>query len=58
MRVSLIVGFPVVAVLALFLLPPIPQDVAYHNFADQRTLWGTPNFCNVLSNLPFLLVAI
>jgi len=58
MRVSLIVGFPVVAVLALFLLPPIPQDVAYRNFADQRTLWGMPNFCNVLSNLPFLLVAI
>jgi hypothetical protein len=58
MRVALIVGFAVVAVLALFLLPPILQDVAYHNFADQRTVWGTPNFWNVLSNLPFLLVAI
>lgn len=58
MRIALIIGFAVAAVLALFLLPPIPQDSAYHNFADQRTFWGTPNFWNVTSNLPFLLVAI
>jgi hypothetical protein len=31
-----------------------PQD--YHNFADQRTVWGIPNFWNVVSNVPFLLV--
>jgi len=36
--------------------PPIAQDPAYHAFADQRELAGIPNFWNVASNLPFLLV--
>src|SRR4029077_136268 len=58
MRMALIIAIVGVAVLALFLLPPIAQDSAYHNFADQRAFWGTPNFWNVMSNLPFLLVAI
>jgi len=40
----------------LALLPPIPQDPSYHQFADQRTLLGIPNFWNVISNLPFVLV--
>lgn len=35
---------------------PIAQDPAYHLFADQLTLFGIPNFWNVLSNLPFLIV--
>ena len=38
------------------LLPRIPQDPAYHNFADTRSWFGIPNFLNVVSNLPFLLV--
>src|SRR4029077_315822 len=33
----------------LALLPPIPQDPSYHQFADQRTLLGIPNFWNVIS---------
>lgn len=45
-------------VLVLLLLPPIHQDPAYHQFADQRTIWGIPNFSNVVSNLPFLLIAL
>jgi hypothetical protein len=40
----------------LFALPPIPQDQSYHQFADQRTILGIPNFWNVVSNLPFLAV--
>lgn len=40
----------------LLLLPAIPQDQSYHQFADQRTLVGIPNFWNVVSNLPFLAV--
>ena len=28
----------------------------YHRFADQQTLLGIPNFWNVVSNLPFILV--
>ena len=33
---------------------PIPQDPAYHQFADQRIYFHTPNFWNVASNLLFL----
>lgn len=40
----------------LLLLPPIPQDQSYHQFADQRAIFGVPNFWNVVSNLPFLAV--
>ena len=38
-----------------FLVPPIPQDPAYHDFADSRALWGIPNFGDVVSNAPFLV---
>jgi ceramidase len=41
---------------AAFWFSPIPQDPAYHEFADGRTLFGTPNFWNVFSSLPFVLV--
>jgi hypothetical protein len=44
------------AVIAAAWVPPVPQDAAYHAFADQRRLLGIPNFWNVVSNLPFLLV--
>ncbi len=34
----------------------MPQDLAYHNFADKRVVVGIPNLANVLSNVPFLVV--
>ena len=37
-------------------VPPIPQDPAYHALADSRALAGIPNFGNVVSNLGFLIV--
>ncbi len=47
------------ALVASFLLtPPIPQDPAYHGFADGRTLLAVGNFWNVASNLPFLVVGL
>jgi hypothetical protein len=42
------------SLLGLFLLPPIVQDQNYHDFADRRTLFGIPNFWNVVSNIPFI----
>ena len=45
-------------IVALLLLPPIPQPLWYHDFADQRLLLGIPNFWNVVSNLPFLFVGV
>ena len=41
---------------AIFALPRIAQDPAYHALADGRTLLGLPNFLNVASNVAFLLV--
>ncbi|HUL14113.1 MAG TPA: ceramidase domain-containing protein [Methylococcaceae bacterium] len=40
------------------LRPPVGQPQAYHHFADARAFLGLPNFLNVISNLPFLLVAM
>ena len=37
------------------LLPRIPQPQSYHNFADQRSFLGIPNFGDVVSNLPFAI---
>ena len=44
--------------LAVLAQPPIHQAQSYHHFADTRTLLGLPNFWNVVSNLPFLLVGL
>lgn len=47
-----------VTILILFMLPPIPQWLSYHQFADLREVWGIPNFWNVVSNIPFFLVGV
>lgn len=46
------------AVVWVFRLGPIPQDPAYHRFADARPLAGVPNAGDVLSNLPFLAAGL
>ncbi len=51
-------GLAAVSLAALLLVPPIPQSQIYHGFADQQTLLGIPNFWNVVSNLPFILVGV
>ncbi|XOV78022.1 MAG: hypothetical protein ACFHVJ_13850 [Aestuariibacter sp.] len=48
----------IIAVVSVGLIPPIAQDLNYHYFADTRSLWGIPNGCNVLSNIPFFLVGL
>lgn len=45
-----------ILITAVFFIDPIAQDPSYHEFADRRSLLGVPNFWNVLSNIPFLLV--
>jgi hypothetical protein len=42
--------------LAIALLPPLPEPQLFAGLADRRTLLGIPNFCDVVSNVPFLLV--
>jgi hypothetical protein len=51
-------GLVVVPVVLLTLIPPIPQPLWYHDFADQRALLGIPHALNVVSNLPFLIVGL
>jgi len=52
------IGIGVAMVAAMFALPRIPQDPGYHNFADTRPWLGIPNFLDVASNLPFLVVGL
>jgi hypothetical protein len=56
MKVLLLLLCALAAFIVMFILKPVPQDSAYHQFADQRNIAGIPNFFNVLSNLPFLFV--
>lgn len=46
----------VIAAVFFLVAEPIPQDPAYHEFADGRRLLGVPNLLNVISNLAFLIV--
>jgi hypothetical protein len=43
---------------AMFFVKSIPQDEAYHNFADQREILGISNFWNVISNIPLFLAGL
>lgn len=54
----LLVGMVLMAIIGVLLLDRIPQDLAYHAFADQRAFAGIPNLFDVLSNLPFLVVGL
>ena len=38
--------------------PPLLQPGHYHEFADQRVLWGLPFAMDVLSNIPFALAGV
>jgi len=42
----------------LMSLDPVGQPLEYHRFADQRSVLGIPNFLDISSNLPFLVVGI
>ncbi len=56
--VLILLGLATASLAGLLLLPPIPQDQSYHKFADQRTLFGVPNFWNVVSNFPFIAIGL
>lgn len=55
-RLAVLAVLAAVAVVAAFRHAPIPQDQAYHAFADGRALFGLPNVWDVMSNLVFLVV--
>jgi hypothetical protein len=45
-------------VVLVFSRSSIPQDPAYHSFADQREFFGIANFLNVVTNLPFVAIGL
>ena len=57
-RIWLVVSITVLAVAAAFLIPAMDQPLAYHDFADDREVFGIPNFLNVASNIGFLIVGV
>ena len=59
MRIAIFIIASIAVIVGVFVLTsPFPQPLSYHNFADQRTIAGIPHACNVVSNLPFVLVGI
>jgi hypothetical protein len=46
------------AIVAAALWPAVPQDPAYHDFADPRSWLGVPSFLNVVSNVVFLVAGV
>ncbi len=55
----LLIGISLLCGIAAFVfVAPVAQPLAYHRFADDRTMLGIPNALNVLSNLPFLIFGL
>jgi hypothetical protein len=54
-RVPVLLLVTTCGIMVALLLPPISQPPGYHDFADQRSLFGIPHVWNVLSNLAFVL---
>ncbi len=57
-RSRILLSISVISIVGMLFLGPVPQDPAYHLFADTRAIGGIANFWNVVSNLPFLLVGL
>lgn len=48
----------IIGIAGVMMLEPISQDINYHLFIDNRTILSIPNFWNIVSNMPFLLVGV
>jgi len=57
-RLKIIITIAALSIIAVFSMDPIAQDPAYHHFADRRGMINIPNFYNVLSSLPFVIIGI
>ncbi len=56
MKNKLLLTLAAILVASAFLIDRVPQDPAYHQFVDGRTMLAISNFWNVISNMPFLAV--
>ena len=57
-NVGILIAIGIIAFIGLLQIAPIPQDPAFHLFADIRTCLGILNFGNTVSNAAFALVGI
>ena len=58
LRIWIVVGFSVLTMVAAWLIPAMPQPLAYHDFADHRAMFGVHNFLDVASNTLFAVVGV
>ena len=57
-RLSLLGLLTIIAVTIVAFIDPIAQNPGYHGFADKNVFADIPNFLNVISNLPFVIIGI
>tara|TARA_R110000822_G_scaffold187752_10_gene326644 strand:+ start:24533 stop:25291 length:759 start_codon:yes stop_codon:yes gene_type:complete len=47
-----------ITVTLFFVIDPISQPQNYYDFSDYINYYGINNFCNVISNIPFIIVGL
>ncbi len=57
-KLVILISLTILVTAAVFMAGAIPESGAYHDFADKRSFSGIPNFLNVISNLPFVIVGV
>lgn len=57
-KIILLIGLFLISLIGVLSISPIPQDLEYHKFADQRGWLGISNFNDVISNIPYAIVGI
>lgn len=57
-RIVILMGLLLAGLVILLAIDPIPQDPAYHLFADTRGFLGIPNFGDVVSNAGFAIAGL
>ena len=57
-KLIILISLFAVSLIAVMLIGKIEQPQSYHNFADNRTFFGIPNFFDTVSNLLFFFVGM
>ena len=58
LKLILLILLTLISIGVVLTLRPVAQDPAYHHFTDSRTIFGIPNFANVISNFLFMVVGV
>ncbi len=57
-RLGILFAVAAACLIGAFIVSPIAQDPAYHDFADKRGWLGIPNFGDVMGNLAFAIIGV